>query len=354
MSSATAPQLKGQRFTVRFLGRPWAWLWFAGTGVPSALGWYLVAVPAHGSGGDERSWFLWSGNILLALFVMTVFFSARKWSIRLPFFRDFGRATRRMDDSAFKDIQDLNRDIKKGAYATDEQILAAAQTLLERNGVAKIQRAEVRTLNMGGRDVKYVGVVKREPFGRLEPWLEMHMGIGTVACLAVWLHADFMIRHYVGWTLIGLSMIVLLSGLFGAVFFRSLPPKMALADPQIPYEEAGVARETYEECLDGIIATLEPGLQSEIAALRHRSKSPSDLRKRNNELLGRLLALHPDDADLIRDLAVMSGSRDYLLWSTAGARRLDFLMKVWRWIHVPLSVALFFVIALHVVLVLWF
>jgi len=353
MSAVTSPQLEGRRFTVRFLGRPWAWLWFAAAGVPAALGWYLVAVPARGSAA-ERGWFLWSGNILLVLFAMTVLFSARKWSIRLPYFRDFGRATRRMDDSAFKDIQDLNTQIKQGAYATDEQIEAAAQVILERNGVAKIQRADVRTLTVGGREVKYVGVSKREPFGRLEPWLEMHMGVGTVACLAVWLHADFMIRHNVGWALIGLSMVVLLSGLFGAVFFRALPPKMALADPEIPYEEAGVAREMYEECLRGVIATLEPGLQSEIAALLSRTASPSALRARNDELLGRLLALHPDQAGLIRDLAVMSGSRDYLLWSTAQARRLDFLMKLWRWIHVPLSVALFFVIGLHVVQVLWF
>ena len=115
MTAVATPQLKGRRFTVRFLGRPWAWLWFLGTGIPAALGWYLVAVPARGSPADERSWFLWSGNLLLALFVLTILFSARKWSIRLPFFRDFGRASRRMDDAAFKEIQDLNRDIKRGA-----------------------------------------------------------------------------------------------------------------------------------------------------------------------------------------------------------------------------------------------
>jgi hypothetical protein len=57
---------------------------------------------------------------------------------------------------------------------------------------------------------------------------------------------------------------------------------------------------------------------------------------------------------MIRDLAVMSGSRDYLAWTTAFALRLDFLMRVWRWVHVPLSVALFFVIALHVWQVLWY
>ena len=38
MSSAAAPQLKDRRFTVRFLGRPWAWIWFAAMAAPAALG----------------------------------------------------------------------------------------------------------------------------------------------------------------------------------------------------------------------------------------------------------------------------------------------------------------------------
>lgn len=349
-----AAQLKHRRFAVRFLGRPWLWLWLLATGIPFGAGWALVAVPARGSPADQRSWFLWSGNVLLALFVGTVLFSARKWSIKLPFFRDYGRATRRMADAAFVEIQELNRKIRLGAYTGEDEILAAADEILERNGVARVQRAELRTLRVGSKDVRYVGVAKAEPFGRLEPWLEMHMGIGTVACLAVWLHADFMLWHHVGWTLVALSMIVLVSGLLGALFFRVLPPRMASADPGIPYEEAGVARETYEACVDGIIATLEEPLRSELAALRKSTGTPGALRRRNDELLGKLAAAHPEDADLVRDLAVMSGSRDYLAWTSAAALRLDFLMRLWRWVHVPLSVALFFVIALHVVQVLWY
>ncbi len=352
--SLPAAQLAHRRFAVRFLGRPWTWLWLLATGLPFGAGWYLVAMPARGSPGAQRAWFLWSGNVLLVLFVGTVLFSARKWSIKLPFFRDFGRVSRRMADAAFVEIQDLNRKIRQGAYTADGDITAAAHEILERNGMAKVQRAELRLLTVAGKPVRYVGVAKREPFGRLEPWLEMHMGVGIVACLAVWLHADFVLWHHVGWTLIALSMLVLVSGLLGALFFRVLPPRMAHADPGIPYEEAGVARETYEACLNGIIATLEQPLRTELAALRRSTGTPGTLRRRNDELLGRLAAAHPEDAEMIRDLAVMSGSRDYLAWTSAAARRLDFLMRLWRWVHVPLSVLLFFVIALHVWQVIWY
>ncbi len=350
--SLPAEQLRNRRFKVRFLGRPWTWVWLVATGVPAAAGWYLMALPARGAPVEQRSWFLWSGNLLLALFVATVLFSARKWSIRLPFFRDLGRANRRMADAAFVGIQEVNRRIRQGAYASDAEIVAAAQEILERNGTAKVQRVELRTLRAGDRDVKYVGLVKREPLGRLEPWLEMHMGVGIVACVAVWLHADFVLRHHVGWLLVVLSTVVLLSGLAGALFFRVLPPLLTKADPGIPYEEAGIAQEAYEDCIDGILATLDEALREELAALRRPAASRTELKKRNDELLARVMAAHPGDAELIRDLAVMAGSRDYLGWNTAVALRLDFLMRLWRWIHVPISVALFFVIALHVLQVL--
>jgi hypothetical protein len=71
-------------------------------------------------------------------------------------------------------------------------------------------------------------------------------------------------------------------------------------------------------------------------------------------VLAKAFTVSPESADLARDLVVMAGSRDELLWSTAASRRLDFWLKLWRWIHVPVSAALFFVIALHVWAVLWY
>jgi hypothetical protein len=65
-------------------------------------------------------------------------------------------------------------------------------------------------------------------------------------------------------------------------------------------------------------------------------------------------ASHPQIADVARDVVVMAGSRDSLLWSTAQARRYDFWLRLWRWIHAPVSVALFFLVALHVWVVLWY
>ncbi len=346
--------LAHRRFAVRFLGRPGTWLWLAATGGGAAAAWLLVARPAHGSPEAQRTWFLWSGNVLLALFVATMLFVARKWSVKLKWARDYGRAPPESADAAWSELQQLNAKIRQGAYASDAEILAAANATLERWGVRRTQRVRIVTAQAGGREVKFVQAVKNEPFGRLEAWLEMHMGVGTVACLAVLLHADLVLRDPLGWTLFVLSMVVLATGVLGAVLYRAVPAKLVEADLGIPYEEAGVAREAYQECVAGIVATLDDAARADLSPLLVPARSPAVGRDRGRAVLEQVRAARPDRADLARELVVMAGSRDRIAENTARARRLDLLLKLWRWIHVPVSVALFFAIALHVIAVVWY
>lgn len=351
--SAEGGILSGRRFAVRFLGRRGTWIWFAGTAALSAAAWVLVALPARGSPEAQRTWYLWSGNVLLALFVATMLFVARKWSIKLAWFRHFGAQTGASKDASFTAIQELNAKIRKGAFASDAEIRAAAADALRRAGTAGIERAELRTLTVGGRAQKVVTLCKKEPFGRLEAWLEMHMGVGTVACVAVLLHADMALRHPIGWTLLVLSFVVLVTGLVGAVLYRSIPEKLARADTGIPYEEAGVARENYQSCVEGVLATLDDAARAPLAELAAPATSHEALASRSAAVLtaaGRGGGV----PDVARDLVVMAGSRDHLAFTTVEARRYDLWLRVWRWIHVPVSVALFFVIALHVWAVVWY
>jgi len=346
--------LANRRFAVRFLGRRGTWLWLAGTGVVAAAAWALVAVPARGDPSAQRSWYLWSGNVVLLLFVATMAFVLRKWSIKLAWFRDFGRAPAERADACWAAVQELNSKIRKGAFSGDAEIRAAADETLARFGVANIQRAELRVLDVAGRRIVYVQLAKKEPFGRLEPWLEMHMGVGVVACVAVLLHADFALRHAVGWSLFALSMVVLVTGLVGAALYRVVPSMLVKADADIPYEEAGVARENYQRCIEGVVATLDEKLRPHFAPLLVPAASLEALAERAAAVMREVAASHPQSADVARDLVVMAGSRDSLLWSTAQARRYDLWLRLWRWIHAPVSVALFFLIALHVWVVLWY
>jgi len=357
---ATTPMLANRRFAVRFLGRPGAWLWLVATGGVAAAAWTLVALPARGDPSAMRTWYLWSGNAVLVLFVATMAFVARKWSVKLAFFRDFGRAPAERADACWAAVQELNAKIKQGAFAGDAEIRAAADATLAKFGVEKIQRAELRAIDVGGRRVQFVQLVKKEPFGRLEPWLEMHMGVGVAACAAVLLHADFALRHPIGWGLFALSMIVLATGLAGAALYRVVPERLAKVDAGIPYEEAGVARESCQTCLEGMIAALDEPTRATFAPLLVPASSPQALAARSTSVLAAAAqnsASTPDRekaAALARDLVVLAATRDTLHFSTAAARRCDFWLRLWRWIHAPISVALFFLIALHVWVVLWY
>lgn len=346
--------LRDRRFSTRFLGRPWTWVWLASALAPGILSWVWAATTLRGFAGDERTWFLWSGNVVLALFVLTLGFVFRKWSVKLPYFRDWGRAPAQAGDACWAEIQVLNGKVRQGAYADDEQIRAAALAVLQRFHVDKAQRAEIRTLRSGQRDVKYVALVKREPFGRLEPWLEMHMGLGVAGCVGVWFHADGAIRSPMGWALLAGSAVVLVTGVVLAVLYRVLPQKLARVEIDIPYEEAGVAREAYDACIAGMLTTLADDVRNDLQPALALAPSPDERRKRNTQTTERMAIRHPDQRETVRDLLVMAGTRDHLVWSTEPARRIDFLLRVWRWVHVPASVFLFFVIALHVGLVLWY
>jgi len=100
-AAATAgPMLENRRFAVRFLGRRGTWLWLLGTGVFAVAAWMLVALPARGVPSAQRSWYLWSGNAVLVLFLATMAFVARKvvdQTAMVPRFRPrAGRARRRV------------------------------------------------------------------------------------------------------------------------------------------------------------------------------------------------------------------------------------------------------------------
>jgi hypothetical protein len=347
-------RLSGQRFAHRFAGGAGTWVWLLVTLGPGVGSWFWANHALKGFAGDERTWFLWSGNIVLALFVMTLGFVFRKWAIKIASFRNRGRASPAMVDASWAEIQSLNVKLRKGEITDDAAALRQAEAILTRFGVEKVERPEMDTVTAGGKTVKFIRMRKREAMGRLEPWLEMHMGVGVAACVGVWFHADGIFRHPIGWILFIGSMIVLVTGVLGAILYRVLPGSLAKAGPEIPFEEAGVARENYEICVSGAAKTLPPELQDEIKAVFHASKSFDDLRQRCDGIMGRVAAKAPEQAEAVRDILVLAGTRDYLLWTTAVARRLDFHMKLWRWIHVPVSVFLFFAIALHVWVVLWY
>jgi hypothetical protein len=346
VSTARVP-LRDRRFAVRFLGRPGAWVWMAAAGLLCVGAWLAFGVPSRDALLGRRAWFLWSGNGLLAMFVVTLAFSLRRWSIKLPRVRDHRRTPAAAVEASGIELEELNQRVRSGAYAGEAEIGQAAADLLARLGVRSLRPV----LERDGDRVTGVRLEKREPFGRLETWLEMHIGVGTIACAGVLFHADFVVRHPLGWTMVLLSAVVLVSGVAGIVLYRVVPPLLSRADAGIPFEEATVARQSYQECIVGVLSTVGPAERKALAPAGRAAATGPDLERRNRALVENAPA---DLAPLPRDLAVMAGSRDRLGASTARARRLAVALRLWKWVHVPVSLVLCFAVLLHILSVLYF
>jgi hypothetical protein len=88
------------------------------------------------------------------------------------------------------------------------------------------------------------------------------------------------------------------------------------------------------------------------ALLPDADGDPNAMKERFRALEERLRTSHPKEAETFRNLLSVAGTRSYLRWNTEEARRLDLWMRIWRWVHVPVSVALFFLVVVHVWMVL--
>ena len=115
-----------------------------------------------------------------------------------------------------------------------------------------------------------------------------------------------------------------------------------------------INQEALDTCLAGLVATLEDDtLRKELqAVLPDDAPDEAALRERHRALEERLRTSHPKETETIRNVLTVAGTRAFLRWNTERARRLDLWMRVWRWVHVPVSVALFFLVAVHVWMVL--
>ena len=242
------------RFPSRYLGRYrfYGIVLFFGGG-SAALGFrayeWLRADPSL-----QHSWHVWTGNIVLAMFLVAYAFSLRKWAFKLKFFQNIGVRQRTNLDSLWTGLQELNRQIVRGLLKDHKEIMQRANEVLKKSRTAGIRTPHIEETDLGqGRKVPLVRVRRKELFGRLESWMEFHVALGLVGCVGVYFHADMAVRSLQGWLLFGLSAIVLGTGLIEAVVYRLAPPLLARLHFGFPYEECSVRSMTYSRCTKGVL-----------------------------------------------------------------------------------------------------
>jgi len=202
------------------------------------------------------------------------------------------------------------------------------------------------------------------PFGRVRRWLLIHyyLGFATVAIFLV--HTRFELPNSpLEWLLWCLFVLVAVSGLFGALISKIMPPRLEARGERILFERIPVFRNQ---------------LASEAQALARDSVRDGDtasIAKLYVDILANFFAgprnmlahLHSSNVPLARILSELHSVERYL--DDAGKQRLSkmrelveaknnldiqyantLLMRIWLFFHIPPTYALLVFAAVHVVL----
>ncbi len=204
------------------------------------------------------------------------------------------------------------------------------------------------------------------PLGKSETWLQIHIYLGFFTTLLFLIHLNF--RPPQGWLEILLAWLFVLvsgSGMVGLFFSRVLPRRLATRGGEVIFEKIPALRQALKTAAESL--ALGPEAKSEvIAEFYTRRLAPffsgpknfwkhlAESRREVNELLAELTDLRrfADDTEKskLEQLIALVRQKDGLDYH----RALQLALKLWLFVHIPLTYGLLIFTALHIVLVFGF
>jgi hypothetical protein len=204
------------------------------------------------------------------------------------------------------------------------------------------------------------------PLGNSETWLQIHIYLGFFTVLLFLIHLNFSLPH--GWfeiTLAWLFVLVAGSGFVGLFFSRALPRRLSTRGGEVIYEKIPALRlalKTEAEKLSLGADAKSPVIAEFYArwlagffdgpknAWLHLFESRRPL----NALIAKLDDLRRAGSDTeratVERLTALVRQKDGLDYH----RALQLTLKLWLFVHVPLTYGLLIFTALHIVLVFGF
>jgi hypothetical protein len=201
----------------------------------------------------------------------------------------------------------------------------------------------------------------RSRFGTLEQWLQSHIYLGILALVILLFHTGGRFNDKVAVATLILVGIVVLSGIFGAVLYVTIPRLLTEVESELTVAEISeqlnqlakqMARiasghsEPFQRIYNQLLSESMPGwmggwglLVSRLA--RKKAKTATDLPK--------LLALVPKEEEVeLRQLLVVSRQRKELLIRMLFQQRYKNILEAWLYIHVPFTIALLVFAVVHI------
>jgi peptidoglycan biosynthesis protein MviN/MurJ (putative lipid II flippase) len=210
---------------------------------------------------------------------------------------------------------------------------------------------------------------KKLPFlslGKAETWLQIHIYLGFFTVVLFLIHLDFRAPH--GWfeiTLAWLFTLVSVSGVVGLFFSRTLPRRLATRGGEVIFEKIPALRHALKTGAENL--ALGADTKSPVIAEFYTKRlAPFFFRPKNlwlhvvesrrplNALVAELDDLrrfaNETERVTLEKLTALVRQKDGLDYH----RALQLALKLWLFVHIPLTYGLLVFTALHIVLVFGF
>jgi hypothetical protein len=365
------------------LGLYRSWHALVGLAVAGALlAWHYVAPRAFGSRDDDNVvYLLTTGWVAVACYGVLALYAVRRAAHRLRLSPEFAwKAQLPQLERAQSELTGLQQRALRREIAGQSAMRKEAARILQQHGVHRVLRVDVV------RDERALGLFRltvgpRQPLGTLAAWLHAHLFYGFAAAAIVWFHGGFRCSTTMGLLLNGLSYFVLGSGLVGAILWTFGPTWLLRAERELSVEKAFALREHYARKLaeaiafpttrakDAAAAAAAAQLASDEAqkvaenpalagkdletAKKAAKKAADELKKAAAKAEQAQASIAAETERLQPEIATLRGQSEAV---AREAKRLGFyraLLRGWRLLHVPCSVLLLALVAVHV-LSIWY
>lgn len=208
----------------------------------------------------------------------------------------------------------------------------------------------------------------RSTFGTLDGWLQAHLYLGLLCPIVVLLHSGFRFQDRVATAAFLVLIVVVLSGLFGARLYATIPRRLSRVESHLSPEETSeqlheIARSmahlaagrspSYGKIHRQLMRHAEPGL---LAGWRliffGAGRQPDALGPGSWEPL--MARIEEAEREHLRKLLVLWRQHRELHQRLRFQQRYKNLLEVWLYLHLPLSVVLIVLVAVHVLAALYF
>ena len=204
------------------------------------------------------------------------------------------------------------------------------------------------------------------PLGKAETWLQIHIYLGFFTVVLFLIHLNFRVPH--GWfeiTLAWLFALVSASGVVGLLFSRTLPRRLATRGGEVIFEKIPALRHALKaeaenlalgtEAKSLVIAEfytkrLAPFFAGPKSSWLHLAESRRPVSALLAELDDLRRFVNDAEREKIGKLAALVRQKDGLDYH----RALQLALKLWLFVHIPLTYGLIIFTLLHLVLVFGF